>query len=99
GRVEMEEPVNVFTPGPYLLYGSGFEQFACFQRHLADLRKDVYRLRSREVVPAMNAGPVQHLKCAAETVLMDRRRSIEPEIYVYMKLGSCVQGYRRHGQH
>src|SRR5438105_4964120 len=88
----------ILAAGPYLLYVSGFQDFAQFQRYLANFDKSVYPFTAFKFVPAMNARTHQHLECPAKTVLVYRRRAFKPEINVDMKTRARVDRNRRVGE-
>src|SRR4030095_4388658 len=63
--------------------------------HLACLDECIDAFGAIEFVPAVNARAEQHLECAAEAVLMDLRRTLEPEVNVDVKTRCDKESDRR----
>src|SRR5262245_32470924 len=83
--IEMKQRVNVLPTGAYLLDIADLQKLADFETHLTGLDERIDSIRSVELVPAVDTRAEQNLKRAAESVLMDGGRSVEPEINVDIK--------------
>jgi len=93
--IEMEKRVNILAPGPDRLHITDLKQLAKLEPHVAELEHAAYLFPGLEFVPAVNARTKQNLKCAAKTMLMNRRRAVQPDICVDIKTGCDKDRYWR----
>src|SRR4249919_2728331 len=91
----MKKRMNVLSPCPDRLDIADFEELTKLEAHVAELKHAAYLFANVELVPAVNAGTEQHLKCSAKSVLVNCGRAVEPDVGIDKKPGRDKDRYRR----